>query len=288
MFHLVERRECVGEIPALLLALHLLTVFLQESDMRRHISLSLVLVLVLASASLADYINYGTFSASTVVYHNVTEDSGVGNPLRFGAPTVSGDTMDFNPIFKSQSSGGASGFVDSQLLYTVVANEGKYVDDIKFTEAGDYRLIGSGTTSTCAMVANNLFVDIYEVWNSVTNTKITINPIQVLASMTFSPSSGDYYLTVDPATGVWTGTSTADLTAALAANGYANYHATRVSINLDNTLLTQSELNTTAYIAKKDAKGLAITADTLDVPEPASMSLLALGALGLLCRCRKA
>ncbi len=245
---------------------------------------SLVVCLPICNAT---SINYGTFTGSTVVYHNVTEDSVTDAVPLFGTPIISGDTLDFNPIFKSYSAGsGASDMTDGQLLATIIAKDGKYIDNVTFHEAGDYRLLGAGTSATFAMVINSLFINIYEVWNPITQATISINPIQFTADMTFNPSNGDYYLTVDTQVAIWTGTVTADLTAKLAASGWANHYATKVSINLDNTLLTQSEAGTSAYIAKKDFNGLGITSDTFNIPEPMTMAILGLGGL-LLARKRK-
>ena len=44
-------------------------------------------------------INYGSHMGTHVTYVNVTEDSGEDEPLPlFGAPTVTGNSIDFNPV----------------------------------------------------------------------------------------------------------------------------------------------------------------------------------------------
>ena len=244
---------------------------------------SLVVCLPICNAT---SIIYGTFTGSTVVYQNVTEDSITDAVPLFGTPIISGDTLDFNPIFKSYSAGGASDMTDGQLLTTITAKAGKYIDEITFNEAGDYSIFGSGTAATYAKVTNKLFIDIYDVYDPITKTTFGINTIQIMATMTFTPSSGDYYLGIDSEEDIWSGSVTSDLTAALAANGWANHYATRISINLDNTLKTKSEAGTSAYIAKKNFSGLGITAETVNIPEPMTMAILGFGGL-LLARKRK-
>jgi hypothetical protein len=70
-----------------------------------------------------------------------------------------------------------------------------------------------------------------------------------------------------------------DISAILLGLGYTG-QATLLHLTADNTLATQSELGTEAYIAKK-AEGLSVTAI---VPEPSTLSLLVLGGMLLVLR----
>src|SRR5688500_2891128 len=70
-------------------------------------------VLILASVprvATAAQINYGSHMGTHVTYVNVTEDTGASEPLPlFGAPTVTGNSMDFNPVgFDAASAAAAS------------------------------------------------------------------------------------------------------------------------------------------------------------------------------------
>src|SRR5688572_21992185 len=68
-----------------------------------------VLVLaVLTRPSDAAQINYGSHMGTNFTYVNVTEDTGASEPLPlFGAPTVTGNSMDFNPVGFDAASTGA-------------------------------------------------------------------------------------------------------------------------------------------------------------------------------------
>jgi hypothetical protein len=225
-------------------------------------------------------INYGDYVANTVIYRQVTEDSATDPTPLFGAPTTSGDTLDFNPTsFVSSSSGGALDSTIGTLDMTIEAKPVRYIDTLEFSERGDYTIFGNGGIGTEARVTATLFIDITEV------DGVGIDPIEITADMVFTPSAGDYNLQ-DDGSGfgvVWTGFVEVDLEQALidASQPYVN-GATEVKFIMNNILTTTSEAGSSAEIQKKDFKGLSITA----IPEPASAMLLLFGGL-LLARRRR-
>jgi hypothetical protein len=82
----------------------------------------------------------------------------------------------------------------------------------------------------------------------------------------------------------WSGSVTIDLNAILTANSQPfTFGATRVDINLDNSLGALSQPNTSAFIAKKNANGITIT---VNIPEPTG-GLMALLAGGLVSAWRR-
>jgi len=217
---------------------------------------------------LATPIIYGDFLGTTVQYLGVTEESGTDLTPLYGAPTISGDSLIFDPVlFNSSSAGaGASDITDGTLGLTIQASPGASVSIIDVTEAGDYTLTGIQNDALASAQAT-YFLDIEEV------DGVAINIIQVEAVMTFSPSDGSYFLSVDGA-GVdvpWSGSVSIDIEQALiAANVPFILGATRVSIVADNTLTTLSLDGTSASIDKSNV--------TITVPEPASIVLVLLGA----------
>jgi hypothetical protein len=227
-------------------------------------------------------INYGSHMGTDVTYVNVTEDSGADEPLPlFGAPTVTGNSIDFNPVgFDAGSTGEGSDITDSNLVFMVVAKAGNRIDSMTFREAGDTTQAGNvtpGSMGTASAVFASGVLDIHEV-----NFQ-GINHISVPFSLTFSPSGGTYFLVTDGGGGPiyntqWTGSATLPIDDILIANGYASDQgATKISIDMDNTLVATSEPATSAAIAKKDVGGIGIAVMTSRVvPEPTSMSLAAI------------
>src|SRR3990172_6972076 len=71
-------------------------------------------------------INYGDFVGNTVTYRMVTEESGSDTvpPCMYCAPTVGGDTLNFNPVGydPSSSNGSVADITDGQLLFLIESN----------------------------------------------------------------------------------------------------------------------------------------------------------------------
>lgn len=254
---------------------------------------SLITWAALSATTFAAPINHGNFSGDTVDYLDVTEDTSTGDPLPlFGVPTVSGDSLDFNPVgFSANSSGGgAPDQTDGQLSMMIQAKAGKVINSLLFSEAGDTSLARALGTLDDAVtsVTADIFIDILET------TLGPITPINVPGAMTFTPSNGDYQLSVDGAGNptfntAWTGSAFFDLDAVLLANGVLG-EVTKVNVNIDNSLTASSAANSSAFIAKKDFDGVSITAnpDPSKIPEPSSV-LLALGGIAAVAagrRCR--
>ena len=245
-------------------------------------AVSTAALLAYSSTASAAQINYGNFSGSTVDFIQVTEDSGTDPTPLYGSPTVSGDTLDFNPVSFNSSSTGAAGvdITDGTLTLMMMSQAGNFIDTIEFDEAGDFTLTGlSG--NAFASVAANFFLDVQEV------DGVGITPINIATAMTFTPSGGDFDLITDGpgpvVNGAWSGFLTVDITQALIDNNIPFVNgATKVSVTFDNTLTTLSEAGTSAFIAKKDVGGVGITV----TPEPASLALLAMGTLTMLNRRR--
>ena len=72
-------------------------------------------------------IPYGDFLGTNIMYLDVTEDTRDSPNALFGAPSILGDTLDFDPLsFAAQVSSttgtSASDIVDGQLNFTVMSN----------------------------------------------------------------------------------------------------------------------------------------------------------------------
>lgn len=234
----------------------------------------LAVVLLVAPASMqAASINYGSFVGTSVTYQNVTEFSTTDPVPLFGAPTLIGNTLDFNPTFTSFSSGAGSDQTDGQLNFLIKANTGSTIPSVMFSEAGDFTLTGVGTATTLASVSATFFIDIY----AVDGVALAV-PLFSTASMTFTPTAGVFDRVTYPGASavIWSGSFSFDVNAALTGAGISYINgATEISVALDNILTTQSELGTTARISKKDFKGLGIT---VPVPEPSILALSLCGA----------
>ena len=216
-------------------------------------------------------INYGDFDGVSVMYLDVTENSQTDPTPLYGAPTISVDTLDFNPIgLGAFATDGGIDLTDAQLEFGIMAKEGYGLQTLMFIERGDYTLGGLGTAATYVDITTSLFLDIIEV------DGVGITPIKLEQQMVFSPNaSGLFELPSDGGVNViWTGSLSVDLNAVLAANNIDfQVGVTKATVNLDNTIFAQSESGTTAFLAKKDL-GVSIVSI---VPEPTAAAFLLLG-----------
>jgi len=253
----------------------------------------LIILAVIAQPSLAATINYGDHMGTTVTYVGVTESSGTDAVPLFGPPTVTGDSIDFNPIgFDAASADGGADITDGQLTFMVEAKPGPNgMVGISFNEAGITQLAGNvaaGDLSTATMVRAAGVLDVHEV------DFVPINNISVPFFLTFNPSNGDYFLGTDGGGGPlyftdWSGSTNINLLQVLFDAGVRRtFGVTKLSVNLDNVLVATSQDGTSSLISKKDFGGLSITVQTPgggggpDIPEPTTFALAGLGILGAL------
>jgi hypothetical protein len=243
---------------------------------------ALCLAAITNQASAAPIV-YGNFPAATVDYIGVQEESSTdpGNGF-FGAPTIGGDTMDFNPqAFAANAPNtaiGSADITDSNLQFMIKAHPGKSIGAITFTEAGDTALTGFAPADAFTAVATTLIVEISEV------NGLPVSYNVPLAGLSFSPSGGTYQLSVDGAPlpfyqTAWTGSIFLDLGPTIVAENITGA-VTKVNVSIDNTLTATASAGASGFIQKKDADGLVITVDTDNIPEPASF-VSALSAIAL-------
>lgn len=223
---------------------------------------------------LGTQINYGDFMGNTVTFENVAEDSGTDPTPLYGAPLVSGDTLDFDPIgFESFSSGaGGIDVTDGTLGLRIVAKGQNHIPYVEFSERGDYSLVGFSGDAV-ASVSATFFVNIMQI--DGVDHFIDLGPHH----MGFNPGGGSYQLDDGGPTPIeqdtWEGNIHIDLTQELRDRGIDTGFVTFLTIVADNTLITASmEAGNSALIQKKDFSGLAI-----GVPEPGTTSILLLGAI---------
>jgi hypothetical protein len=237
----------------------------------RSISLALLGLVVLTTNNVnAAPIPYGNFPGTTIDYLGVQEESSSdpGSGF-FGAPTVAGDTMDFNPqAFAASSTGANSDITDSNLQFMVKAHPNQAINVISFAEAGDTTLTGlAGEAQTT--VGTIINAEIQEVIIAGVPTAVSINLPQVV--MGFAPKD-NFLLTVDGAgTKGWTGAAPLNLV----PYGIV----TKVGISLDNTLSAASVQGTSAFIQKKDAVALVIPDTTGEIPAPSAAAIARTAAL---------
>jgi len=231
------------------------------------------LALCASSSALAVTINHGDFGPDApsgfTAYQDVREDSGTDPvpPGLYGPPTLTGNTLDFDPSsFVASANGGGSDITNVQLNFDLDAGDGGLLSLI-ITESGDYSLFGSGSDATSVAAGVSVSVDIFEVDGAA------ITPISVFASSSIVRdlvSDGPVVLAG------WANELLVDFAAVLAANNIAfELGVTKAEVVIDNQLIAISEAGSVSFIAKKNFTLRPNEGFPPSVPEPSASLLLA-------------
>ena len=241
-----------------------------------------LLVSFLTSPTVAALFVYGDFLGTSVTYVGVQENSVTDPGPLFGAPTISGNQLDFNPSGFAATATGPGGIdiTDGQLNFTIWAHNESFIDNFMLSESGDYTLFGGGTIATAVSVSTPTEIEITEV-----DGVALVPAIEISTNMVFTPLDGNYDLINDGGIGVaWSGELMVDVTQALIDEGIEfDFGATKLNVVLDNVLVAASESGTTATIAKKDFDGFTVTTN---IPEPSTFVLAGMALIALLPRRR--
>lgn len=233
-----------------------------------------------AQAAAITYGNLNDFPAGVVEYQNVTESSSTdtvplfGNPAEGDNPKVVVNKLVFEPqSFGSSASNGDLDITDGQLNFSFATLPGTGISSLQISEGGDFSIFGGGaSTSVNAGIYANVLVTAV---NGV--TLAPANQFNVIGSTSASYTSAGL-------SQPWNLGLLLEFGPALSLNGFASGSlVTAGDFVLNNTLISDSETGTLAFIAKK---AFNITpAGSLDpdnvVPEPTAAALAALALVGL-------
>lgn len=230
------------------------------------------------SSSVAGTISYGDFGPDfppgITMYQDVQESSGTDAVPLYGAPTVSGDKLDFDPAgYVAYATAGGSDITDGQLNLNVMVLKGLNnavaggLTSLLVSESGEYSLFGSGTAATSVAAGLSANVQILEVDGN------PITPINVFASNSISRDLvTDGPVVLAP----WSNGLLVEFGPVLTANNVDfDFGVTKAKIVFNDQLIAISEPLSTAFIAKKDfvlEPGIVPNPD-FEIPEPTSVIL---------------
>lgn len=240
------------------------------------IALSILTALVCCNVLQAASINYGTFNlpAEGIMFQNVTESSGTDAVPLYGPPDAFPIGLDFDPTnFVSTSSAGSADVTDGQLNFTIMGLSNSFgsigVNSVSLFEAGDYTLAGAGGLGTSVTAGAIMRATVTQI-NGVAVTPINLIPVNA--------SFGDSLpgaVVVAP----WSLGLTLNVAAQMSNLGFgADKVATKVEISVNNALVSTSETNSVAFVAKKEFQIVLIPDVVGDpfIPEPSTLVLTAL------------
>jgi len=234
-------------------------------------SVGLVVFVAIELAGLAQAaIQYGDFDGTTVMYLDVTEtaNSKPGSEPLLGPPTLTDNQLDFDPQgLVATSTGGPFDINDAQLNFSIDTGPGHGLTGLEISEFGDYSLTGSGGVETTVTAAVGIWIEILAV-----DFQPLVDPFaqHYSASFTTDLATEGQEVVLAP----WSLSLFVDFETLLGST--FQYGVTDAQVVIDNQLITNSELDSLAFIAKKDFKLIPKT--TIN-PEPATVVVMLLGGL---------
>jgi hypothetical protein len=249
------------------------TMLWQRLKASTSLSVGLALVLVLTASSLctAATINYGNFGpVDGVMFNDVEESSGTDPVPLFGPPDTFSIGLDFDPQgFVSTASGGDEDITDGQVNFTLMGNNAVGIDTIRLTEAGDYSLTGVGTSATQALAGAILRATVTQI-DGINVAPIDLTPVNASVGFNLNANPG----IVQP----WSLGLSMNVDAQLTALGRTfRIGATKIEVAINNQLQTLSQVDSQAFIAKKEFR---IGIDRNFIPEPSTFALLGIALCG--------
>ncbi len=214
---------------------------------------------------------YSDFVGDSVVFVDVTEDTGDESHALFGMPSIQGNLLDFDPTSFAAGASSVTGTsesdgVDGHLAFSVrLMDESVFISGLFFRAAGDYALAGLGSVLAEASVETIVRYTIDEV------DGVPITPVMGSSNLTFTP--GDSFRLPPPGAGSWSGFLNVDPVSLLQANNIDG-SATKIEVSLDNIMSASASDGGSAAIAKKDFQVFVLIE-----PEPAGALMMILAML---------
>ncbi|MCA9231527.1 MAG: PEP-CTERM sorting domain-containing protein [Planctomycetales bacterium] len=227
--------------------------------------------------------NWGDINdpGADVMFLGVAEDNGYSTSLfapmpGTGSPVAIGNSLMLNPQNFLSFSSNSSHAVDSEFSTTLMVGMDNSIESIVVSEFGDHTLGGLPFALATAQVGASFHWQILELDGVGVSLPVQNQNLQVTTGS--GPNGGIYYRPAHNGIATpWEGSAVIDVAGYLAANSLVG-DVTKVALVFDNSLLTAADQYSSAFIKKK---GVTIDVQVADpfnnIPEPASLVLLALG-----------
>jgi len=231
--------------------------------MRFVVALAAVVLTGSAFGAMYDYGDFVSSDPDQVNFMNVEGTAGPNGDSLYGPATRTRNVLRFTPqIFRAEAKAenGETVSLSGTLTMQIDAPAQRYIESIRILEAGTYMLSGVAGVGTSANVVSslNLSAGLYDL-----DVDLDITPMPPFTNVTGVQTG-------------WSGTTgLIDLTGA---------NLTSVVLTFTNTLTATNVNGTTASI-EKTYVGEATSLEVI-VPEPVTLVMLAIGAVGLLGRRR--
>ncbi len=250
-----------------------------------HCLAAAIAVLLFSSTVLhAATINYPdvVVPATGISFIDISESSGTDTVPLYGPPSPFLIGMGFKPKnFIATTNGGGSDITDGQLNFTVMGavssrGPGVGIDAISLFEGGDYTLAGIGTAATQVLAGAILSARITHIDGQLVPA-INIPPVNGSVGFNLANNPGQ----VQP----WSLGMGINVAAHVPPGALIG--ATKVEVVINNQLLAFSQLDSAAFIAKKDFRIDIIPTPGGEIPEPSTLMMVGFSLALMGCRAKQ-